>query len=767
MATGRIHYGVGDSIGFGVNGGGGSGVGSFSKSALSNMAVGDLLIAWIHCQSTVAGATITPPAGWVRYGAPVGAPTMTASRLSGFYYYPLRSTTDITNLPATITWTFSDSSTRVACVVARATGIDLGVIEDVTSPSFSTLGNTSSLSVAGIATAHTDTLLVAGVHHQNAINTSSPATTSLLTAFEEYRTDPDSTHITTAGNSGAAMGYSVLSTADATGAVVATFDQEVSVAGGELVAFTLLGSGAIVDPTPYIIGTPTVFKTGAATLSFTIDKPSGIQDGDALILVLSAQSPTATSDFTSSGWSRIGLPFTPSSGAFRLIGFYALPVPSAAALTQPNFTFTTTDSAAGGRVTAELIIVRGAELSNLVSGYSPSYASSNGTNPTVAALTTKVSHSLQLTMFGSQVVAGVDYSVSGMPDGMALQTSLVSSTTNQSKTTLNVYLQTVDAGSSGTKTQTWTANQSQSSGSSVAIRALGHFDPNANVGTALQYTSALSTLSPARLFYTSATDTLSTPIEVRPLPTGYVSVSAMLATPQFSIAHRGGSANWPEMSLHSYTQSAFWGMGALEVSLARTSDGVWFGLHDATLDRTSGTTGFTASAHTWAEVQAYQITASATNNGGQPTRPYMRWEELMAAYYKTHVIFVDPKNAAAYASELLDMMDAMPGTTIDRFVAKYYGVSSGWPTQARARGYKTWGYFYQADAANFAAYQGRWDILGMDFNADQASWDAIRSYGKPVIGHIVSSSAAATTAYSKGAVGLMVSGVQAVVPRSV
>jgi hypothetical protein len=240
----------------------------------------------------------------------------------------------------------------------------------------------------------------------------------------------------------------------------------------------------------------------------------------------------------------------------------------------------------------------------------------------------------------------------------------------------------------------------------------------------------------------------------------------MLATSPFYVAHRGGSLDWPEMSLHAYTQSVFWGVGALEVSLGRTSDGVWFGLHDATLDRTSGTTNFTASAHTWAEVQAYQITASATNNSSQPARPYMRWEELMAAYYNTHVIFVDPKNAAGYAAELLDMMDAMPGTPTNRFVAKYYGVTSGWPTQASARGYKTWGYFYQADAANFAAYQGRWDILGMDYTADAATWTAIKSYGKPVIGHIVPSSGAATTALGYGAAGLMVSGVQEAILRT-
>ena len=288
----------------------------------------------------------------------------------------------------------------------------------------------------------------------------------------------------------------------------------------------------------------------------------------------------------------------------------------------------------------------------------------------------------------------------------------------------------------------------------------------APISTPFRYVNDGGTLSNTSVFYTSATGVLSTPKEARVVPAGYPSVSAMLAQSPFYVAHRGGSLNWPEMSLHGYTQSAYWGVGALEVSLARTKDGVWLGCHDATLDRTSGTSGFTVSAHTWAEVQAYTITAAATNAAGQPRRPYMRWEELIAAYYRTHVIFVDPKAALSYTSELLNMMDACPGTPTERFVAKYYGVVNGWPQAASARGYKGWGYFYQADVASLPAYQGRWDMLGMDYNANQAAWTAVLSYGKPVIGHIAPSTAAVTTARNYGARGIMVSGVQQAIPRT-
>lgn len=277
----------------------------------------------------------------------------------------------------------------------------------------------------------------------------------------------------------------------------------------------------------------------------------------------------------------------------------------------------------------------------------------------------------------------------------------------------------------------------------------------------------------ARLQVSNGDGTLSTPGDLRLVPHGYASVAGMLAASPFYISHRGGSRDFPEMSLYSYGQSVLRGYGAIELSLARTSDGVWFGLHDATLDRTSGVTGVTASAITWAQVQSYEILGStATNNPGQANRPYMRFEELMDLYYATHVIFIDPKVATpGFRQELLDMMDALPGVPTDRIVAKYYGVSggisnTGWAFEASSRGYTTWGYFYQSDAANFATYQGRWDILGLDYNADQATWDDLIAYGKPVIGHVAPDSTAMTTAFTKGADGVVIAGIMGITPTT-
>ena len=773
MVAPQLLFGTGNSVTFGsVNGNGSGTTQSFTKSSLSNMQVGDLLVAWLGGQDSSSSNVVTAPSGWTRYGAPGGSPSWNASRDSGFWYYPLTNQTAIDNLPATITWTFTSGVARAGFVVARATGIDLANIEDSAATGFLYSTNSTTFTVGGIATVNSTTLLVGGVSRHNSANTTVPTCASFMSAFQEYNTTPTSTP--TIASTSAILGYTSLASPGATGGYVATFDQQVNSFGGELVAFKALDSGSSLT-NPYIVGTPTTYVTPNATKSFSISKPVGLQDGDALILALSAQSSTVTGDFTCSGWTRISRPLAPSSSSIRVVGFFALPVPVAADVTQSSFTFTSVDSGTGGRIVAEMFIVRGAELSYLTDGYS-SYGV-NGQTVSLSQPATTEPRDLVLAAYNAQFVSGIDYTVSTGPASMTQQNFLVSSTANQSKTTLAVYFEAVSsAGSVPVASLTWNGTISQASGATVAIRPLG--TAPANSGLDIHYTSSTDILAKAKVFYTSSTDTLATPLEIRPVPTGYSSVTAMLAQSPFYVAHRGGSADWPEMSLHAYTQSVFWGVGAIELSLARTSDGVWFGLHDASLDRTSLNTGggsgtsLVASNMTWAQVQAYQIQYPTVANASSLPKPYMRWEEIIAAYYPSHVIFVDPKVATSHTGELLAMMDALPGTPTDHFVAKSYGVTggvsnlSGWPHDAAAHGYATWGYFYQADAANFATYQGRYTILGMDYTADAATWSSIMSYGKPVIGHIVPNSTAASTALGYGAAGLMVSGVQEVISRS-
>ncbi len=240
-------------------------------------------------------------------------------------------------------------------------------------------------------------------------------------------------------------------------------------------------------------------------------------------------------------------------------------------------------------------------------------------------------------------------------------------------------------------------------------------------------------------------------------------VSELFASDPFSVAHHGGSADWPEMSLFAYRQAVAHHADALEISLARTSDGAWFGLHDATLDRTSGTSDFVVSDHTWRDVSRYSITAKGTTDPAQPRRPYLLFEDMLREFGETHTIFVDPKTVPArYFSELLALMRRVSNPR-ETFVAKGYCTGADWPAFAAEQKWRSWGYYYGAEIEAtpdlLGTTQSRWTSLGLDYGASSGSWAQVTALDKPVIGHIIPSKKGADRARRLGARGLMLSGV--------
>ena len=273
---------------------------------------------------------------------------------------------------------------------------------------------------------------------------------------------------------------------------------------------------------------------------------------------------------------------------------------------------------------------------------------------------------------------------------------------------------------------------------------------------------------------------------LRQRPAGKL-VSDLLASKPFYVAHGGGSGDWPEQSMLAYRSAVECGIDALEISLARSADGVWFGLHDATLDRTSATRGVVAAEggnitdlstrlatsggvateHPWVEIKKDRTSAQGTAGAGQEPQPYLRFEELVDTFAATHAIFVDPKAVApGHYPELLKIMESGGPRPAERFIAKYYCTGTQWARAARAAGYHTWGFYYghQVDAGTtpLAATQAAWDLLGLDIEGSPAAWAAARGYHKPIIGHIIGSRAGAQTALERGAQGLMVSAVREV-----
>jgi hypothetical protein len=232
-------------------------------------------------------------------------------------------------------------------------------------------------------------------------------------------------------------------------------------------------------------------------------------------------------------------------------------------------------------------------------------------------------------------------------------------------------------------------------------------------------------------------------------------VQSFISTPPLNVAHRGGSADWVEHTMFAYDQAAAWSSTlALEVSVYQTSDGVWVASHDQTTTRVFGVS-FDIPTTPWATLAGLTTTV-----GGYPI---LRLDTLLAKYGGRRVFVVDDKGSQDTPG-LLNLLDANGGN--GWHITKSYYSAVAWPAAARARGYKTLGYYYDADTASIAASQSRFDVLMEQFDATSASWAAVLGYGKPVMAHIISTAAQRAAGQANGANGYMVAGVTEVVPQT-
>ena len=239
------------------------------------------------------------------------------------------------------------------------------------------------------------------------------------------------------------------------------------------------------------------------------------------------------------------------------------------------------------------------------------------------------------------------------------------------------------------------------------------------------------------------------PAQMRVMPSGYPSIDAMVAQKGFLVAHRGGSASWPEMSMRAYTNSVAHGAGALEVSVGRTSDGVWVLAHDQNLKRVDPSAPDTPIAQmTWAEVQRYRTAGERI----------LRIEEYLEAYGRSHVTVLDPKYSAG---QWADLAKLLPADAKGRVIWKSAGDATWLAAQWKAAGWRCWGYAYAQHASDgsLAKWAPSWDYLGFPWDAPTLAWKVATSFGKPVWAHICPSKAAYDQGLQNGAVGCMVSGV--------
>lgn len=214
------------------------------------------------------------------------------------------------------------------------------------------------------------------------------------------------------------------------------------------------------------------------------------------------------------------------------------------------------------------------------------------------------------------------------------------------------------------------------------------------------------------------------------------------------VAHRGLSASAVEHTAAAYQLCDALGIIAREVSVQRSSDGVWLASHDRTTGRVFGAgQDIDIPTNTYAAIQA--ATAAGTTVGGHPIA---RLVDLISASPVDKVWWVDNKRNLDI-TDFLDTLDAFPNAQ-GRFMIKAV-YNSTVPAAARARGYRSWGYWYEADLTQFDTYKGNFHVHGLDYLASPAAWAQVLADGKPVLSHVTLTKAAFDAGTALGANGSM------------
>ncbi len=741
---------------------------------------GDYLVAFVHSQSSAATVDWTPPSGWTKIGPAFTANSSTQRATSMFAKFAGSSE------PSTFAFTAPGAVSRIIGVIHAYSGVDTTTPVGASSGFTATASASATLNVpAFTASSNLFTIEMSAAQYASPNSYALSSYTGGLTLESSVfrasgATQNPPSEDTTVSRSAMRI-WDGMAPSGGVPAHVITTTGTFAQRAAALISLNAATSGGGSQPTvtPTIIGHTTARSSGA-TSPFTVDPSvnlvgSSVATDDWIIAIFTSDGNMAATKQPTppAGWTNIVPLQNPGSGSF-IFGVWAHKRASG----DSTYSWTQT-TAETNNIYHRLIFVRNADdIAQWITGTIAKRAVTAETTTTTAqGVTTTVAHTLGLLLAGERTTAAET-------DGQVT----VSNFTKEWFENIvdhSLFVASKDmasAGSTGAATVTYPNTQAQNGiALQIGIPGIAGYVPPVNNGLSIRVSNGSSLVTTAKFKLADGVGGLTAPGAYKVVRPGYASVTQMLAQSCFYCAHRGGSRDFPEMSMYGYGQSALVGYPALEVSLARTSDGVWFGLHDASLDRTSFNTGggsgttYVAASMTWTQIQSYNILgAMAANDTSQPNRPYMRWEEIIDMYYNSHVIFVDPKVAIGNRAELLNMMDALPSST-SKFVGKYYGVSggvsdtSGWNYDCHQRGYKTWGYFYDTDQSNYATYAPRWDILGMNYTAAQSYWDALAAAapGKPIMGHICPDAAAVSTAISKGANGVMVSGVKVNVPPAI
>lgn len=722
----------------------------------AGVAVGNYLAVFLRSQDSSYSAE-AELAGFTRVASgALGSPT---NRYQAIFVKAISTAGDIPGATVNLTQAGVHSGARCVVIAVRISGVDLANAIAGTTSSLGTLAS-GVLSRAGFNSADQALDLFFAGSEFGAGNNHAP------TSFPAGFTTVAQSTRPTSGDVAAGRTYAYLGRKISTGPIA----DNVSIAWGTpsapaAMGLTLrgIGDGGGGDEsflTPRVAGAPTYVTIAGGASSFALSVPAGVRAGDLLVFGYRTNGTNSPSDFVNDAFTRVGTPFQPFNSEQRVSGLQIHPVENASE--EPAF-YTFTKTVSDTRTVAAMLIIRDADLSNLVVGESSLWTTA-GELMTIREFPITDAPALLIAMFGNEETAGYPSTPTVTPAGFTTRVAQNQLGTPESllgtRTSLWIGTRPIEAaGMSGDILLEWGTN---SGNGNSAFAVAGKPTPPVSPG----HPVILGDGRIAHAWVMLGGIPVS-PESIRGLVATYPSVDQVLETPGLTIAHRGGSVDWPEMSQFAYEQSAAAGYGVLEFSAQRSSDGWWFGMHDNNFDRTSGVSGsLPPSFYTRAQIEA--DFKNVLNSGATP-QPYYGLVDFLNRYSTDHIVLVDPKNQLGNTTEFLNILDAHGGP--DRIIVKYFGVGSGSTAladAATARGYQTWGYFYEADVADgdLASAQSHWSILGMNWDASPAAWTAAKSYGKPVIGHIVATPEQATIALGKGADILQVSGVSSVPAKS-
>lgn len=230
-------------------------------------------------------------------------------------------------------------------------------------------------------------------------------------------------------------------------------------------------------------------------------------------------------------------------------------------------------------------------------------------------------------------------------------------------------------------------------------------------------------------------------------------VADFLAATPFYVAHRLGGTEYPEFTRRGLDASLAAGFKALELSVRRCATGEFVLIHDWVTTRTVPGTDYQIWNTPWATLAGLQ----------QASGGFLRLTDVMDSVPQDVVLAIDHKvtsdkptaSSGDMDSEaaLFAFLEERLGAQAQRRVIIKHFIQGGVAARAKAKGYRTMCMMYPNEVAG--ADLTAWDVLGMEWNAPDDVWATLRATGKPLIAHIITTTAQATRARERGATGLM------------